>query len=294
MRCALCGSESELEESHIIPKFVYRTLKKNSPTGNMRMASEPNKKVQDGDKEKLLCGECEDLFNIDETLFANKVYHKFQQGTLQNFEYSEWLERFIISVNWRGLYLDIIGFVKEQNISVKDLEYLIECEKKLRNYLLGNSSSLEGIENHIFFFNEIQEANKEVAEMNLHSSVGSSVIGYTVVNNNPDGSYIFLNLQGLIMVTILNYSIGEEWRGTLVQKEGNFDLANPQFIRSPIMNEFKFISSEIKDSQLNLSDTQKDKILKAIQKNQEKFIKSNAYERVERDNRLNEKYQNGE
>ncbi len=293
MKCALCGIEAELEESHIIPKFVYKTMKKNSPTGNMRMVSEPNKKVQDGYKMKLLCGKCEDLFNVDETLFANIIYHKFQKGTLTNFEYDEWLERFIVSVNWRGLYLDILGFVKEQNINAKELEYLIACEKKLREYLLNINSSLEGIENHVFFFNEITEANKEIAGMNLHSSIGGNIGGYTVVNDTYDCAYVFLNLQGFIIVTILKHSKDDEWQGTKVQKQGHFDLTTPQYIKSPLMDEFRFISSEIKDSKSKLSDTQKEKIKSEVIKNQEKFLKSKAYERLLHDKNLNEKYQKG-
>lgn len=292
MRCALCRQEAKLEESHIIPKFVFKSLKKNSPTGNMRMTIEPNKKVQDGDKKYLLCGKCEDLFNLDETLFANNIYHKYQQGTLKEFEYGEWLERFIVSVNWRSLYLDIVGFVEQSNIDVKELEYLIECEKILREYLLNNDSSLAGIENHIFFFNEIEEATQEMAELNLHSSIGSSVIGYTVVCNQYDSSYVFLNLQGLVIVTILKPSKEDNWQETLVQKQGAFNLENPQYIRSPLMGEFEYISSQIRESKSKMSEVQSEKIEKAILKNPERFLRSKAYKRLQNDRNLKEKYLN--
>lgn len=290
MRCALCRKEAELEESHIIPKFVFKSLKKHSPTGNMRMAVEPNKKVQDGDKLNLLCGSCEDLFNNDETLFASNVYHKFQQGTLKEFEYDSWLERFIVSVNWRNLYLDILGFVREQNISARELELLIDCEKKLREFLLGENE-LEGIENHIFFFNEIEKATKEISEMNLHSAIMSSVDGYTVLYDSYDSAYIFLNLQGLLIVTILKPSKYDNWQRTLVKKSGMFNLQEAQHITSPLMSELEYIASKINNSRSQLSDVQREKILESIKKKPEKFLKSNAYKRLQNDKELRAKYE---
>jgi len=292
MKCALCRLEAELEESHIIPKFVYRSLKKKSPTGNMRMTSDPNKKVQDGDKLFLLCGSCEDLFNNYETLFAGNVYHKFQSVTLKEFEYDSWLERFIVSVNWRNLYLDIIDFVKKQNINARELEHLIDCEQKLREFLLNKNEGLGGIENHIFFFNKIESSSKEVADLNLHSALGSSVVGYTVLCDSYDSSYIFLNLQGLIMVTILKPSNHDSWDKTKVEKSGFFNLQEAQYIRSPLMSELEYIATKVNNSQSKLSDTQRAKILESIKNNSEKYLKSNAFKRSQNDRELREKFVN--
>ena len=60
--CALCQDKSELELSHIIPKFVLRYLKETS-AGFLRSAENPNTVVQDGEKHYMLCGKCEDLFS---------------------------------------------------------------------------------------------------------------------------------------------------------------------------------------------------------------------------------------
>lgn len=61
-KCALCGSEAELELSHIVPKMAVRTLKKTS-VGNIRSSENPNMVVQDSEKHYMLCGNCEDLFS---------------------------------------------------------------------------------------------------------------------------------------------------------------------------------------------------------------------------------------
>lgn len=62
--CALCKSQNIiLQDSHIIPKFVSRRLIKKSITGFLRQASNPNKRLQDGDSTYLLCADCEQKFS---------------------------------------------------------------------------------------------------------------------------------------------------------------------------------------------------------------------------------------
>lgn len=267
MKCALCRKDAPLELSHIIPRFVYKSMKKNSPTGNMRLASEPNKRIQDGDKQELLCGECEDLFNLDETTFANTIYHKFQSDKLQEFKYGPWLNRFITSVNWRGLYVDIIGYVSEQNIDTYQLDVLIKAEQIMRDYLIGRRNDLGKIENHIFFFNSIKETSEEIFGLDLHTAIGGGVVGYTVVMNDCDSSYVFLNLQGVIIVTIIKKAAQESWENTLVYNEGIFNINNPQHITSPLCAEFEYLALKRKQAMEQLSDKQREKILEDIKKN---------------------------
>jgi len=289
MKCALCRKEAELEVSHIIPKFVFRTLKKNSPTGNMRLTSEPNRKVQDGDKQRLLCGECEDLFNQDETTFANTIYHEFQAGTLTEFEYSTWLNRFIISVNWRNLYLDIVGFVSEGNLEPYKLEVLIQAEKVMREYLLGERFDTGSIENHIFFFNPIKDASEQFVNMDLHTVIGGSVFGYTFISDDYDSYYVFLNLQGLIVVSIINPAAMEEWENTLVEDNGSFILSTPQIITSPLFSEFQYLADQRKQAMEKMTENQRRKIIESVEKNLERFQNSKAFQRAQHDHRLKDR-----
>jgi hypothetical protein len=54
---------NELQESHILPSFVYRWMKETSATGYLRFGQQPNLRVQDGVKRHLLCANCEQRFN---------------------------------------------------------------------------------------------------------------------------------------------------------------------------------------------------------------------------------------
>lgn len=72
-KCALCGQNKELRLSHIIPHFVKVWLENNSP-GKLRNSSLPNKPVQDLDKCRLLCHDCEELFSFDEKYFSETIF----------------------------------------------------------------------------------------------------------------------------------------------------------------------------------------------------------------------------
>jgi hypothetical protein len=47
-RCRLCGVESELQLSHVLPAFEIRWLRESSGSGHIRTAMSPNLRVQDG------------------------------------------------------------------------------------------------------------------------------------------------------------------------------------------------------------------------------------------------------
>jgi len=65
-QCRLCGKEADLCESHLVPKFVFRWLKKTGADA-FRPPLDPNRKVKDGAKLYLLCEECEGRFGRVET-----------------------------------------------------------------------------------------------------------------------------------------------------------------------------------------------------------------------------------
>jgi hypothetical protein len=147
-KCALCGSNSELRESHIIPKLGIKKLKKTS-VGKLRRFDNPNVTIQDSEKQYLLCSKCEELFSTYETAFASNIFHPYLDKNKTEFFYDDKISKFILSVSWRNLYLDIIDWVKNGEISIESLEILIENEKLMREYLLGQTNDLRKIKDII-------------------------------------------------------------------------------------------------------------------------------------------------
>ncbi|AMR06364.1 hypothetical protein [Bacillus thuringiensis] len=288
--CALCKNEAELKLSHIIPKFVFRNLKKDSFTGILRTTSEPNKALQDGKKEYLLCQECEGRFSYNETQFSNKVLIPFKkEGFNSALHYeSDWLNRFITSVSWRILYLDLEKFEKEQNPEKKLTEDMFKtlrnAEEIMRLYLLNKRLNLNGIENHIFFFDEVESKS---GFDNPHTLMHGSVFGSTVirVHDAKNVIYVASNLLGILIVTIIQKHPKEKWRNTFVKNESG-KIKIPQILDSPIAWEILQAQKLQKQYKQELSPNQKEKIIEKIKNDPEGFMESGTYKRIMLDQNL--------
>jgi hypothetical protein len=57
--CELCLKDKELADSHVIPSFIIKWLKKTSITGFVRNPLNGNRRIQDGYKMPLLFFDCE-------------------------------------------------------------------------------------------------------------------------------------------------------------------------------------------------------------------------------------------
>ena len=98
--CSFCAKNGELRDSHVLPAFVYRWLRKRSGTGHIRHTENPNRRVQDGLKLPWLCALCEAKFSQYETAFATKLFHPWNKGVVR-INYTDWLLKFCTSVSWR-------------------------------------------------------------------------------------------------------------------------------------------------------------------------------------------------
>lgn len=284
-RCALCHNEKELRESHIIPKFVIRYLKKTS-IGNIRVANNPNKPVQDGEKHYLLCGDCEGRFNSAETPFSKRIFYPYIEQNQDEFHYEEWLHYFITSVSWRNLYLDITDFTRDGNIEIDDLQVLLDSEKIMRDYLMKERNDIASIENHIFFFNDIKKAYEGLKELRPHMFFTRSEGGYTFYNSSLKTYMTVSNLMGIIIISIYKKGKEEYWDNTQVFNKPGIIKAKNQHIQSILAQELHIWMEQTRKYQEQLTDVQKDKILSNIENKKEEFLKSKAFEQMMKDRKL--------
>lgn len=266
MECALCKSNTELKNSHILPKFLFKSLKKASPNGKIHSVKNPRNNIQDGAKRELLCGECEGLFNKNETKFANEIFHKYNAGTLEKIEHDSWLIQFITSINWRNLYLDIESYSTSNKINARQLGILKNAETLLRGYLKGERDNLEKIENHLFIVDSINQVSGEFNNDVLHKIIKSSAFGNTLINDNFDSYYIFSNLRGIIAVTIIKPAAEEIWNNTLVEAVGEFDPSRIPSINSPVLTELHYFADRQRMTTDSIMEMQSERIFREAMK----------------------------
>ena len=102
-QCQLCGKTGQLELGHIIPAFVFRRKMETSATGYMRPTYSPNRRVQDGLKDYILCRSCEARFSEWERAFSQNIFEPGLKHDRASFRYGRWMAKFAASVTWRVL-----------------------------------------------------------------------------------------------------------------------------------------------------------------------------------------------
>ena len=102
-QCALCAKSSNLQASHIIPAFVFDWFRETSATGHFRLSENPNLRVQDGLKPRMLCWDCEQLFASWEKTFAERCFVPINGASVPSIAYGPWMLKFATSVSWRVL-----------------------------------------------------------------------------------------------------------------------------------------------------------------------------------------------
>ncbi|MYL65991.1 hypothetical protein GLW07_21875 [Bacillus hwajinpoensis] len=256
--CKLCFKHSELQESHIIPKFVGKWLKKTSSSGRIRNAVNPNVRIQDLSKEHLLCKECEQRFAIFEKRFAEQIFHPFHSENKKLFHYDKWLQKFIISLNWRVAISGINNMIPEGHDSFKELENTLET---WRLFLLDQIDSPGSNKNHLIFvgitdltdFNKIQPAPyNHFTNMRFLRSVF-----FGTVNDEHNRTFIYSSLGGIVFVSHIHPKSFIGWtnqtkvtkRGTLKTLQNNSDLLFGTFLGSLMARIDSHISNNISEKQ---------------------------------------------
>jgi hypothetical protein len=209
----------ELQESHILPGFVFRWLKGTSATGYLRFGKQPNLRVQDGLKLHLLCRDCEGRFNHWETQFANKIFHPMTQGTVARVSYGPWLLLFCASVSWRVLVYHIDGEHLE-NVPAALLPSVERAEVIWREFLLGHRPRPERHEHHIL------PLPSGAIESYTHTEMPTNINRYlfrtpdmSFASNDRD-AFTYSKLGPFIIVGFIAMPRPKQWVGTKVNVQG--------------------------------------------------------------------------
>ena len=255
--CALCGQRAELCDSHNIPKFVSDRIKQNSPTGYLRSARQIDRRIQDSDKEALLCRNCEDRFGRREKLFAEHVFQPFMEGKIPPLQYGSWLHYFITSVTWRALYVDLPELAAERKWNGDPISTLESTEAIMRDYLLGQREAISPLENHVFFMEQASECSPQLTRARPNLLIRSSVFSYAFFCPGEDWYYVYGNLAGIIVCTVIRYGADDVWDNTKVEPQGGLICA-PQRVSGPLGYEFLDLIRE--QSQRKMSARQERKV----------------------------------
>ena len=280
--CALCKDETNLKESHLIPKFVGKWLKRTSATGYLRDMKNINKRQQDIFKEYLLCHNCEILFSGWEKLFSEQIFLPSLDKEQYISSYSEWLSKFCASLSWRTLI-----YIKQQNNDFNDeSEYFLkqthQAEAHLRNFLLGNTSNLDQYEQHIFPLSKIE---KPPESLNFPPNINRYFlrsIGIDVLTGDKD-IYTFTKSPTFLIIGIISSKYSKQMRASRVAlKQGTLrpsNLVMPEYL----LGYMKDKAREIQVTVSGISEDQSNKVYETVISNLDKSADSKSFEAMMHD-----------
>lgn len=98
--CALCGKNAPLCKGHIIPKFMTKRIKSGQNTLFSIFAT--NHPLQDTQKVRIICLDCERLLSVYEKQFQQN-FLPHDRCILLPIGYTDYLLKFAVSLSWRAL-----------------------------------------------------------------------------------------------------------------------------------------------------------------------------------------------
>lgn len=278
--CRLCLKWGELEESHIIPGFLYKWLKETSGTGFLRFGQNPNRRVQDGYKDYWLCSSCEDLFAKWESLFAEKVFHPLVNGQASTFTYQDWLLRFSVSLSWR-----VLLYIKETaGIAFFPDHLAQEAENAIARwaaFLLGQERNPGKYEQHMLPLDIIADYTSGEMPPNINRYFLRSIDLDTVCS--PSEAFVYVKLPHVMSVGFIHIKHPREWQGTKVHVQsgtlGSQKYVLPKKFGDYVLNQARR-AKELLDS---ISGVQKTKIEQSLWKGIDKVPQSGSFKAMHAD-----------
>jgi len=268
----------------MLPKFVIKWIKDTSATGYFRMATNPNRRQQDGKKMEFLCNNCEQRFSVFEKYFAEHVFRPYVENelnewgvatnTITSFDYNESLLAFILSVNWR-----ILAYHIEKGLSdlpAATQKKLTKQENSIRKYLLQECDISGSNSSYLIFLQNLASGSGSLPprmDPDINFYLLRSVDGTLVTSPNGKTGFAYSKLGPFALITSLIPDSIPKMSPLRVRKKGH--ISTSQQLTNTDITEFLFIDrpKEVSEN-LTYSDKQQKQISRAIERNPDRANES--------------------
>ncbi|WP_353542700.1 hypothetical protein [Deinococcus xinjiangensis] len=276
-KCALCGQNKELIESHVIPRTVIQWMKVNSGTGRLRRASEPNKPLQDGVKDNLMCADCDGgLLGPKEKRFMETIFRPHHQDKNAVLTYDADLLYFAASLAFRVIVLEKAWHTSRAGVDFRDFDVPL---KYLQRFLLGLTRSSDGLEHYITLTSSMEDiisvyhtSDGMRMEQGLPGSLGFDLMrGFDSVALPLKGHLVtFVKLPGFLFVTVLKPRRYHGSLGTRISSLGGTLTLDPdQLLNSDLLGFLEARSRRL--DAIAMSEAQAAKVEQMIENNPERW-----------------------
>ncbi|MGB5854901.1 MAG: hypothetical protein WBH20_06550 [Oceanisphaera sp.] len=263
--CKYCNEREAIENSHIIPSFVYKWLKETSPTGFIRATNEPNKRAQDGSKSPLLCKECERDFSLHENLFKKETFSKlanYRTPCPEKLEISESSRICIYIIAWRVL--------ADSYYFPTDNQYTPEEFLKFPDFLDEIKSLIEGNKSEKFRTHLIPCTREVLTKLDLpkvdwfyyERSVGAE----PRIWNDWERFLIYIKIPFAIICFEIVPNDGDDWKGTQIDHAESISLDEITSCADYVSAQVEHFHKAFLESREQVSEKQMNKMQKGMEK----------------------------
>lgn len=279
--CLLCQEEHDLQLSHIIPKFVLNWLKQTSP-GFIREGTNPNRRVQDGPKDYLLCHSCEQRLGRWEKAFAEKIFFPLHEGEIREFKYpyNEWALKFAVSVSWRAL-----AYSKKKiglsHFSELQLNYVERALKLWGEFLLDRQSNPGMFEQHILPLEIIENHNVP----NLSPFMNRYILRTVDIDviRSENSACVYTKMCKLVLFGFIQPPSPRIWKGTKLHVKHGAIGSTHYVVPENILEYFNHRASMAGKALAKISQKQADKINNIILDQIDEVSYSEVFRAMSRD-----------
>ena len=279
-QCALCGSTSQLQASHIIPGFVFDWLRDTSATGHFRSSQIPDLRIQDGIKPRMLCMACEQLFSTWEKAFAETCFVPLNSGAAREVRYGSWMLKFATSVSWRVLRL----FAANDGLAGFPRHIMTEVDDTLREwslFLQGDRPHPGRHEQHMFVADIVEHASVTDAPPNISRYLARAIDPY--VAYTQDSAVTYAKMGRLVLFGFVAIKHPCRWKGTKLHvRHGQFgqcDIELPSDIRDFIFGRARLVAKKYSQ----ISGKQLTKIRKSYEQDPDRAAQSETLRAMHHD-----------
>jgi hypothetical protein len=267
-----------LLESHILPSFAFKALKKGAVTGHIRRTDNPNLRVQDGAKANLLCADCETRFSAWEREFANKIFHPWQEGATQA-RYGEWMLKFCVSVSWRVLRY-CLGYNPSSEYTLEQQTLATEAEVVWREFLLGQRRHPAHFPQQFLVFDLIESTTVEDMPENINRFMMNAITMDIVGSHRTLMTWAKL---GQFQIYGVIQPGPNKFEGTKVHVRDGAIRPGKFVIPAGLLDLFREKAQHAQNAMNDMSEVQADKIDVAVMQNLDRLANSKQFAAMQAD-----------
>ncbi|OCH41788.1 hypothetical protein [Aliivibrio fischeri] len=259
--CKYCGDNEAIENSHIIPSFICRWVKETSPTNVLRSSINPNVRQQDGEKEPLLCKQCEGEFSTYERAFK-KVFSQmanYRKDFPNEIKFTKETLSCITSIAWRVLAGQYY-FPKDHLYTRDEVDRFPEFLDKMKEQISS------GVQNYtVHFIPCTKEVIKKVGLPQIDFSYYERSFGAEPrIWDDWARFIIYIKIPFGIFVVELVKNNHDIWTGTKLSYENPFLIVNVEKVPPVIGYQVSHFFGEFLKSLSKLTEKQKELMRKDI------------------------------